>query len=244
MHSTLSVNDAAKLVEDLRAGRPRTDLLKTTGSGADVRAAIERSMIGFREACRAEGALGGDAPAGTPKKHDQSKDAAEGRLACVLYDELKDYGPEILTDPGFWRYLAVWEMFDFVQWRDGAACRLASFGADSQVPTWDCVPKRMFVRARIAHEASQDDRAAAALASVAGTDLWRSHILRVKTGNAPLLAKAMVAAWDAEEMRTSTVRDVAKRVKRLRSNIVFELLDQDQVTDVVARQISGARADD
>ena len=244
MHSTLSSNDAARLVEDLRAGRPRTDLLRTTGSGADVRAAIEGSMMRFREAARAEGALGGDAPVGKSKKHEQSKDAIEGRLACVLYDELKDYGPDILTDPGFWRYVAVWEMFDFVQWRDGAGCRLASFGADSQVPTWDCVPKRMFVRARIAHEAAGDDRAAEALASVAGTDLWRSHILRVKTGNAPLLAEAMVSAWDSGEMRTSAVRDVAKRVKRLRSNIVFELLDQDQVTDVVARQISRARADD
>lgn len=242
MHWTFSAHDAALLVEGLRSGRPRFEARKIGGDDSeDMRDRIEVAMEAFRAAAESEmqgsSRVRGDHP-GKGKK-DDSKDGSEGRLSIPLYESLRSLGPEVLTDPGFWRYLAVWEMFDFVQWRDGANCKLASFGAQSHNPTWDCVPKRMFVRARIAEEAKGDE--AANLAAVPGTDLWRSHVLRVKTGNSPKLAAALVEAYDRKEIRTSTVRDVAKRIKRLRSNLVFELLDEGQIDDILKKQIARAR---
>lgn len=242
MHWTLNANDAAQLVEASRIGRPRIDLRKANGTGEDVRQYVDGAMQNFRNLFGNK--LTASQPGGTKtlksKDKERSKDGVEGQLSIALYESLKILESGILTDPGFWRYLAMWEMFEFVQWRDGENCKLESFGAGSYNPTWDCVPKRMFVRARIAQEA-RGPEGAEALASVAGTDLWRSHILRVKTGNCPALSAALVEAWDQDDVRTKEVRDVAKRIKRLRSNIVFELMDEQQIHEVLTRQIALAR---
>lgn len=63
----------------------------------------------------------------------------------------------------------------------------------------------------------------------------------MKTGNSPTLAAALVEAYERKDIRTSTVRDVAKRIRRLRSNLVFELLDEGQVDDILSKQIARAR---
>lgn len=246
MHWSISAHDAAILIEALRSGRPRFEARRIAGNDSDdTREDVEAAMDSFRAIADSEmrGSSRSHGESSGRGKKDDSKDGIEGRLSVPLYELLKPLGPEVLTDPGFWRYLAVWEMFDFTQWRDGAACKLESFGAQAHNPTWDCVPKRMFVRARISEEAKGVE-AAAALASVSGTDLWRSHVLRVKTGNSPKLAAALVEAYEREEIRTNSVRDVAKRIKRLRSNIVFELLDDDQVADILSKQIARARDKD
>ena len=241
MHWALSLGDANQLVEDLRAGKSRkAELLKVAGEGPDNREAVAAAMATFRDEAETlitKRARDAGAPRGSSDSQDATKDGIEGRLSVSLFRSLRDLGPDVLTDPGFWRYLAVWEMFDFIQWRDGATCKLVSFGAESHSPTWDCVPKRMFVRARIAEEARGSEQADA-LASIAGTDVWRSHVLRVKTGNAPLLAAALMEAWERKDIRTDEVREVAKSIKRLRSNLVFELLDEGQVEEVMSRQIA------
>lgn len=243
MHWSVSAHDAALLVEALRTGRPRFEARKIAGDDTDdIRDRVEVAMEAFRAAAQSEmqATSRGRASESGKSKKDDSKDGVEGRLSIQLYEAMKDLSPEVLTDPGFWRYLAVWEMFEFIQWRDGANCKLVSFGAQSHTPTWDCVPKRMFVRARIA-EVAKGAEGAEALAGVPGTDLWRSHVLRVKTGNSPKLAAALVEAYERKDIRTSTVRDVAKRIKRLRSNLVFELLDEVQVDDILNKQIARAR---
>jgi hypothetical protein len=245
MHWTLTSHDAAQLVEALRSERPRTDLRKADGLGEDVRDHVEVAMENFRNAFRDEVVVGnrGARNGGKVKDKERAKDGVEGQLSIELYKSLKNLGPAVLTDPGFWRYVAVWEMFEFIQWRDGDKCKLQSFGAGTHNPTWDCVPKRMFVRARIAEQA-RGQKGAEALASVAGTDLWRSHVLRVRTGNCPALSAALVEAWDREDIRTKEVRDVAKRIKRLRSNLIYELMDEQQIEDVLSRQIAVARQKD
>ena len=245
MHWALTAHDASRLVEDLRAGRPREDLRRVAGNGADSRAGTEEFMKTFRESVddvrsNSSRVAGGDTKAA--KGANERKDHIEGQLSCVLFQGLKDLDADVLTDPGFWRYLAVWEMFDFVQWRDGENCKLVSFGAGSHSPTWDCVPKRMFVRARIAFEADGDGNWRD-LAGIAGTDVWRSHVLRVKTGNSPALSAALLEAWDDQVIRTKEVRDVAKRIKRLRSNMVFELMDVEQIDAILSRQIEAARGE-
>jgi len=245
MHWILTEHDASRLVEDLRAGRPREDLRRVAGDGADSRPGTETFMKAFRESVdeiRAGSSRAASGGTKSTKGADERKDQVEGKLSCVLFEGLKDLEAAVLTDPGFWRYLAVWEMFDFVQWRDGENCKLVSFGAGSHSPTWDCVPKRMFVRARIAFEADGDGNWRD-LAGIAGTDVWRSHVLRVKTGNSPALSAALLEAWDDQVIRTKEVRDVAKRIKRLRSNMVFELMDVEQIDAILSRQIEAARGE-
>lgn len=231
------------MLDDLRDSRPAVDLRVAAGEGQDIRAQVEQSMQAFRRRAALEIEAAKPVDLKTKKEGKGSKDAVEGRLSIDLYELLRELRADVLTDPGFWRYLAVSEMFDFIQWRDGANCKYVSFGAGSQFPTWDCAPKRMFVRAQIMYAAAESERAKQ-LAAVSGTDLWRSHILRVKTGNAPLLSSALVQAWDTGDVRTKTIRKVATRLRRLRSNVVFELLDEAQIQDALDTQISRVRADE
>lgn len=168
-----------------------------------------------------------------------SKDKIEGEISTVLFSHLRELPTQVLSDPGLWRYLGAWHLFDFVEWRDGDKCKLESFGAGSVRPTWDCAPLRMFVRAKICAEGAVDNWED--LCAVPGTDLWRSHILRVKTGNFPLLSCCLVQSWREGEVNTASVREVAKGLKRMRSNIVFEFLNPIQTRSIVHAEIDKAR---
>ena len=166
----------------------------------------------------------------------QDKDQLEGDLAVDLYKSLKPLPVDVLTDRGFWRYLSV-TLFDFVQWRDGETCQLVSFGAgEGSSGKWDCVPFRMFDRAMIA-EAGSDDAADPFWGSrIAGTDLWRSHILRVLIGNAPVLVNEILRDSSAGRLPTDKLRPFIKGLQRTRSNVLFELLDKEQARDAVDRE--------
>jgi hypothetical protein len=176
----------------------------------------------------------------TSIKSQTGKDGLEGLLSVKFYEDLSTLPSSVLTSPGFWRYLAAWEMFDFIEWRDGVGCSLKSYGAASTTPTMDCVPLRIFVRGQISTSAAPDDPMS--IAGIAGTDVWRSHVLRVRTAREPAVAKALLQAWERGDAKTDVVRDVAKRLQRLRSNVVFELLNHAQAETVVVAEIESATA--
>lgn len=164
------------------------------------------------------------------------KDAIEGELSIALYRGLRDLPTAILTDRGFWRFVATYWMYEFIQWRDGENCRPDSFGAQEGLGAlWDCVPLRMFDRAliseRVAGATELEDASWAA--KIAGTDLWRSHILRVLIGNSPTVVKAMLEDVQAKLLPTSTLRPFVKHLQRTRSNVMFELLDADDARALV-----------
>jgi len=243
VHWRLSSVNASRLVEDVRAGRPRQDHRELSGFGSDLRPSVDLVCSEFRETfagLRSVTVSGSGRGAAGIRVDDLGRDAIEGHLSCQVYEGLKDLDPRVLTDPGFWRYLAVWEMFEYVQWRDGRDCDLASFGAGANALTWDCVSRRMFVRGLIAYEA-RGDESWHSLARIAGTDVWRSHVLRVRTGESPILSSALLELWEKREIRTREVRDVAKRIKRLRSNVAFEIMDRSQIDSLLERQIEAIR---
>src|SRR2546423_14630533 len=108
-------------------------------------------------------------------------DQFEGALAAHLHRAFKTRGVDVLDDPGFWAYIAAGRLWFFTRWREDPAKRNAETyhlyvdgtKADS------CVPLRMFLRAQ-AIELDGDYSLASAIP--AGTDFWRSHLLRVKAG--------------------------------------------------------------
>jgi hypothetical protein len=243
-YPTLSATAATTYVEDRRAaeGAGHSAVIAPivyVGSGSEAGPFIEEALRDFREEFT-ELEVRSSTGQGKSRKDGKSKDSVEGLLSVGLYSNLKDLGAEVLTDPGFWRYLGCVEMFGFVKWRDGENCKPESFGAGSSFPTWDCVPLRMFVRARICAESGATDYDD--VAAIPGTDLWRSHVLRVKTGNAPHLSVALVRAWERGDLDTDSVREVAKSLKRLRSNVIFEVLDADQAAEIVSAETLRAKS--
>lgn len=172
--------------------------------------------------------------AGKDSKGRSQKDAFEGELSIAWHKSLKDLPTEVLTDRDFWRYLST-SLYDFVQWRDGDNCALASYGAHANTPGWDCVPMRMFNRAHIAEAGGTVLKAPDPYeaARVDGADLWRSHILRVLNGYAPVLVNELLKDKAAGKVQTPNVshtdfvRQYAKDLRRIRANVLFEVLDQD-----------------
>jgi hypothetical protein len=170
-----------------------------------------------------------------------AKDALAGELSIELYEGFRDLPGTVLSDRDFWRYCAA-SLYDFVQWRIGENCQLTNYGAASD-SVRDCLPHDMFQRAHIAYlgGAACGDPDPFALARLGASDVWRSHILRVQTGHAPVVAHELLSDVKAGKLKTDLVRDVAKRLKRARANLLFEILDQAQARELIDRET--ARAD-
>jgi len=177
-------------------------------------------------------------------KSGYTKDRIEGLLSVLVYKGLEPLPAEVLTDRDFWRYLATAHFFDFIGWRDGFNCKLVSYGCASPNPGYYCVPLRMFNRALISVAGHTDPGETDPFwgAKVAGTDLWRSHILVVLNGNAPVFVNGVLKEVAAENLPTDVLREFATGAKRLRANILFELLDPIQSQTLIQSQINRARA--
>jgi hypothetical protein len=95
----------------------------------------------------------------------------------------------------------------------------------------------MFNRGLIAYTIS-DDMDDLNYAHIPGTDLWRSHILRVLTSYSASMSQAILDEYQAGNLPTAVVRDVAKSLRKNRANIVFEVLDLEQSNEILHREIA------
>lgn len=170
----------------------------------------------------------------------QRRDKVEGELSLNLFEITSDLPAQILGDPDFWRYIAVETIRDFVMWRDGRDCSAASFGLNSQRRIPDCVPLRMFNRALLAHEAGGGSQALAQHVTAGGADFWQSHVLRVHTRFDPRVVEFLAdSVVDRSIANVDVLREVAKEIKQLRSNVVLELVQEQSLkrllSDLVER---------
>jgi hypothetical protein len=81
----------------------------------------------------------------------------------------------------------------------------------------------MYLRAQVV----QEDQSLAS-AVTRGTDFWRSHVIRVKTGSTPDLARAVTEQQRDDHMKVGPLREYAKRINRRWSNQVIHILDEDE----------------
>lgn len=157
-------------------------------------------------------------------------DQFEGAMAVRLYEGLSEYPTAVLDDPSFWAYLAAGPMWFFVKWREDPAERKRDGYQDylDGRVNHACVPLRMYLRARAV--ATGDDSLASAVER--GTDFWRSHIIRVRTGTAPELARAVTEQQRDARMTVAPLREYAKRVNRRWSNQVIYVLDAQECREL------------
>lgn len=175
-----------------------------------------------------------------------ARDRFEGSLSVQLQERLSGFPPHVLTDDDFWRYLAVRGLYDFIAWRDGQSSgrpALASFGANGPRINYDCVPFRMFVRADIASlvvESGAQGLDVMDISSVAGTDLWRSHILRSQSSFSADYVRLLLEHHERGVLPAHVVRGLAKRVKRVRSNVLIEALESEDAQVMFDREFLAA----
>jgi hypothetical protein len=66
-----------------------------------------------------------------------------------------------------------------------------------------------------------------------GTDFWRSHIIRVRTGRARVLAQAFAKMQGSDRMMTDELRQFARRLNRQWSNVIMLDYDEKQSNDIL-----------
>jgi hypothetical protein len=158
---------------------------------------------------------------------DLDDDQFEGAMSARLYEALSEYPVEILDDPAFWAYLAAGPLWFFVKWREDPTKRKRD-GYQEYVDgrvNHACVPLRMYLRAQAVVDETDTSLPSAV---TRGTDFWRSHIIRVRTGAAPDLARAVTEQQRDSRMAVGPLREYAKRINRRWSNQVIHVLESEE----------------
>lgn len=159
-------------------------------------------------------------------------DKLEGEICGIVHRSLKDVPTEILDDPGFWRFLSVRYFSDFILFREQTALKAGNiakyFLAENST---ESIPLRLYIRA----QAVMDDKGGYALAEAVpeGTDFWRSHIIRVRTGRARALAQSFAQLQSTKRMNTDLLRKVARGMNRRWSNVLFFDYDRKEATRLI-----------
>ena len=174
--------------------------------------------------------------------------------ACSEIHRLVPFDPDMLADYEFWTWLAVFHFRELVDWRHGGdtgRAAPANFGIGSGSEN---LLYRMWLRADAGYR--PDDIDPYELARRGDQDFWRSHVFRQGYGRCRPLVRALVryqfpdGSADGATLKISEIRELAKRLRRLHPNVVFEYLDEETAyllvekeAEAVKRAVSASRED-
>jgi hypothetical protein len=167
------------------------------------------------------------------KKNDPNGGKFESE-ACEIVHRLLPVSTSTITDAGFWIWLAVAEFSDIVEWRHGGGghfAELANYGIGNRTEN---LVYRMWLRAEIVFEPKAESPYH--LSRFGDQDLWRSHIFRQGYSNVREVAKSLIKfqyCCDRPRLSNSGIRELAKRLRRLRANIMMEFLTPTQIEQVL-----------
>lgn len=141
---------------------------------------------------------------------------------------------EALADPDFWTWLAVMHGRSLVHWRYDNDPDPKNFGIGSP---GENLLFRIWLRAEVAYVPQSSDPYE--LVRVGDIDFWRSHIFRQSYADARSFARALLEFQFPEQgdrkarLSIIQIRDLAKNLKRARTNLLFEVMDQERATGFI-----------
>lgn len=147
----------------------------------------------------------------------------------VLHNVLPEH--PALADPEFWIWMAILPCQSLVRWRYKKQGNAKNFGIGGASEN---LLYRLWLRAEIGHSEGSED--AYALAKVGDVDFWRSHIFRQGYGDVRHFARSLVRFQFPENkgskprLKIDEIRELAKRLKRARTNLMFELMSSERAT--------------
>lgn len=169
------------------------------------------------------------------RERDQEGGRFEQQACEIVHRCLAGCDPVMLADFDFWTWVAVTHFADIVDWRFGAEGRHAkpeNYGIGKRNEN---LLFRLWLRAELVKDSKAKDPYH--LAKTGDQDLWRSHILRQGYSNARLVTKALLrlqaGQLAAKKLTVDGVRELAKRLRRLRANVFFEFLSAAQAEALV-----------
>lgn len=193
----------------------------------------------------------------------------DAKARPIVHGYLANLDDHVLIDDDFWRYLSGIYLYAIVRERHPENAKSKStdsnwtnFGGKSTA-TIESLVRRLYLGASLSIDPSnrQDSYH---LSRIHDVDLWQSHIIRVLSGENPKYVKGLLKwfkdrdKWYAkmpnssvvmadlnklDNFKTGHLRDFVKRVRRLRSNVIHEFLDQSEI-DVMISQLAQESIDD
>jgi hypothetical protein len=150
--------------------------------------------------------------------------------------ELHSLLPEhpALADPEFWIWMAILPCQSLVRWRYKGPLNAQNFGIGG---AGENLLYRLWLRAEIGHSEAGNDNYA--LAKVGDVDFWRSHVFRQGYGDVRHFAHALVRFQfpgnlaGKPRLKIDEIRRLAKRLKRARSNLMFELMSPERAISFI-----------
>jgi len=159
------------------------------------------------------------------------KDRFEGRFASALDEAVSLVPIDVLDDSRFWAYLSVTYFWDFIACREEGAFSRGNHlkYVDCESPT-ESVLTRMYLRSRAVGGPGYGDLADAIPQA---TDFWRSHVIRVRTGTAPPVTRALAKSHRDDRLATDDLRELARELNRSWTNVVLYLHDEDEAAELI-----------
>ena len=176
-------------------------------------------------------------------KSDDKVESVEASFSGELHGLLDSLPDEALGDERYWTYLAARVFWRFVRVRQRNAWEAArGEPRNPELPESEKqkleryllgkdhyqLPLRMYLRGQAIRDGEDYS-----LASVEGTDFWRSQVLGVRTCVYPPLARSVVRRQSETELSVTDQRPPGRKVNRLRANIEFARLNDDEAMDLV-----------
>ena len=158
--------------------------------------------------------------------------------SAITFSLLSDLPGDVLADRGFWRYLAVYHLYDIVSWQypSDNGDRWGTNGTQFV----RSMPLALFIRGQLLSSKSAEDREIAA--RIQDVDIWTSHVAAVQYGSSPDLVLEflrVVASWQDPKthkfsgVRREQLRELARLLTAARSNFVVELMDRERCRQLV-----------
>lgn len=171
---------------------------------------------------------------GLASKTDPAANTFEAKASRLVHASIPGKS-EMLSDPDFWVWLAVVHLPEIVEWRyryqnrkTDSFAQLDNYGIGSRS---DNLVYRLWLRAELVLDAEAKDRYH--LTDAGQIDFYRSHLFRQGYANARNFSRALLRYQypnkDLAEPRLKTIeiRELVKRLRRMRSNLFIEILAED-----------------
>jgi len=177
----------------------------------------------------------------SPEPTDVDPRRLEARMAGPVHAALKDLDPIVLSDQGFWRYLALGPLLWYLRAREpelqaqdyGGGWRTNTAGKQVRTPFRSQLVFRTFLWGKIAFDPS-DPADPYWLATIVGEkggseiDIWHSHLIRIQLGHLGEMPRAFLESITTAPtaIKTDEARFVEKRLTRLKHSVLFDVYDR------------------
>lgn len=178
-----------------------------------------------------------------------SRDPAGGKFegeACALVHQRLPSDFDMLADYDFWTWLAVMKLRELVDWRHGGKegrAAIANFGIGKRDEN---LLYRMWLRADAGFDPKRSDPYE--LARRGDQDFWRSHVFRQDYGKCRALIRAFIryqfpkGSGRRPKLKIPEIRELAKRLRRLHANLLFECLNEESGLKLIEREGEDAKS--